>query len=87
VNEASGYGSLSVFLCHSSADKPVVRDLYRKLKADALNPWFDEENILPGQDWDLEINKAVRESDSVIVCLSRSSVTKEPSVPTFLRHR
>jgi hypothetical protein len=68
---------LRVFLCHSSGDKPIVRDLYRNLKADAVNPWLDEENILPGQDWDLEINKAVRESDAVIVCLSRSSINKE----------
>jgi TIR domain len=87
VNEASKSGSrsLSVFLCHSSGDKPVVRDLYRKLEADAVDAWFDEENILPGQDWDLEINKAVRESDAVIVCLSRSSVTKEGYVQREIR--
>jgi hypothetical protein len=41
-----------------------------------LAPWLDEENLLPGQDWDLEITKAVRASDAVIVCLSRSSVSK-----------
>ena len=77
--------SLNVFLCHSSGDKPVVRDLYRKLKADAVDPWLDEENILPGQDWDLEINKAVRESDAVIVCLSRSSITKEGYIQKEIR--
>ena len=77
--------SLNVFLCHSSGDKPVVRDLYRKLRADAINPWLDEVNILPGQDWDLEINEAVRESDAVIVCLSRSSITKEGYVQKEIR--
>jgi hypothetical protein len=27
--------------------------------------------LLPGQDWKLEIRKAVRESDVVVVCLSK----------------
>jgi len=68
---------LRVFLCHSSADKPAVRDLYQRLLADGADPWLDEEKILPGQDWELEIKKAVRESDAVIVCLTHGSVTRE----------
>ena len=40
---------------------------------------------MPGQDWDLEINKAVRESDAVIVCLSRSSITKEGYIQKEIR--
>lgn len=68
---------IQVFLCHSSSDKERVRQLYVRLKADGLTPWLDEENLLPGQDWQFEILKAVRESDVVLVCLSASSVTKE----------
>jgi formylglycine-generating enzyme required for sulfatase activity len=67
---------LRVFLCHSSADKPAVRELYQRLKADDFEPWLDEEDLLPGQDWQREIPKAVRESDVVIVCLSRGSVNR-----------
>ncbi len=69
--------ALQVFVCHSSNDKPAVRGLYGRLEGDGLQPWIDEEDLLPGQDWDLEIRKAVREADAVIVCLSKSSVTKE----------
>jgi hypothetical protein len=68
---------LRVFLCHSSGDKPAVRDLYRKLGNDGFDPWLDEEKLLPGQDWADEIPKAIRASDAVVVCLSHSSVTKE----------
>jgi hypothetical protein len=69
---------LRVFLCHSANDKPVVRKLYNKLNAEAwIDPWFDEENLLPGQDWDFEIKKAVRAADVIIVCLSKGSVNKE----------
>jgi hypothetical protein len=68
--------SLRVFLCHSSGDKAAVRQLYQRLKSDGFDPWLDEENLLPGQEWNLEITKAVRSSDVVIVCLSCGSVSK-----------
>ena len=69
---------LKVFLCHASEDKSTVRDLYKRLSAeDWIDPWLDEEKLLPGQDWDLEIKKAVEETDAVIVFLSKNSVSKE----------
>jgi formylglycine-generating enzyme required for sulfatase activity len=68
--------ALSIFLCHASGDKPAVRGLYRRLKADGFAPWLDEEDLLPGQDWQREIPKAVHAADVVIVCLSRGSINK-----------
>jgi len=68
---------LKAFLCHSSEDKPVVRELYSRLRQDGVNPWMDETDILPGQDWDMEIRQAVRNSDAILVCLSSTSVGKE----------
>lgn len=69
---------LNVFLCHASQDKPTVRKLYNQLKSQAwIEPWLDEENLIPGQDWDLKISRALRETDAIIVCLSRASVSKE----------
>jgi sulfatase modifying factor 1 len=67
---------LSVFLCHSSQDKVFVRDLYQRLQRDGVAPWLDEEDVIPGQDWDREIRRAVRASDLILVCLSKSSVSK-----------
>jgi uncharacterized protein YegL len=67
---------LRIFLCHSSGDKPAVRKLYQRLLINGLKPWLDEEDLLPGQDWQQEIAKAVRNSDVVIVCLSQNSIKK-----------
>ncbi len=67
---------LKVFLCHASDDKPAVRELYQRLRADGFEPWLDEEDILPGQHWRDEIPKAVRNSDVVLVCLSQHSINK-----------
>ena len=67
---------LRVFLCHSSGDKSHVRDLYHRLIAKSIDAWLDEESLLPGQDWELEVRKALRETDVVIVCLSQDSTNK-----------
>ncbi len=69
---------LRVFLCHSSNDKPAVRELYQKLRAEPwIQPWLDEEELYPGQDWNVEIEKAVEAADAIIVCLSKNSINKE----------
>ena len=69
-------GKLKVFLCHASQDKPYVRTLYQKLRAEGMEPWLDEESLLPGQNWNVEIHTALRTSDAIIVCLSNHAVTK-----------
>jgi formylglycine-generating enzyme required for sulfatase activity len=61
---------LKVFLCHAHADRDRVRNLYTRLKREGVDVWLDKEKLLPGADWELEIRRAVRESDVVVVCLS-----------------
>jgi len=68
---------LKVFLCHSSEDKAAIRILYKELINNGIDAWLDEENLLPGQDWQIEIPAAVRSSDAIIVFLSKKSITKE----------
>lgn len=62
---------LKVFLCHAHSDKDAVKALYTRLTKDGVDAWLDKEKLLPGQDWELEIRKAVREADVVVVCLSK----------------
>ena len=77
---------LRVFLCHSSNDKPAVRELYQQLRAEPwIQPWLDEEELYPGQDWNLEIEKAVEAADVILVCLSKGSTTKEGYVQREIR--
>jgi len=77
---------LKVFLCHASGDKPAVRELYHRLRGAGFDPWLDEEKLLPGQDWQLEIPQAVRSSDAVVICLSRRAVTKAGYVQKEIQH-
>ena len=68
---------LRVFLCHSTVDKPVVRELYSRLKRENfVRPWLDEQDLIPGQDWEREITKAVRDSHCVLACLSKQAANR-----------
>lgn len=76
---------MRLFVCHVSEDKPRVRQLVSQLRKDGFDPWLDEERLLPGQDWELEISAAVKQSGAVIVCLSTASVEKTGYVQKELR--
>lgn len=77
---------LRVFLCHSSDDKPTVRELYRRLDSEGwIDAWLDEKKLLPGQDWNYEIEQAVEQADIILVCLTKNSVTKEGYIQRELR--
>jgi hypothetical protein len=78
--------ALSVFLCHSSGDKTTAKDLFQRLNADGIDPWLDLDRLLPGQDWELEIRKAVKKSDIIIVCLSESSINKKGFVQKEIKY-
>ena len=69
---------LRIFICHTEQDKPAVRELHEQLKRlDWIEPWLGENRLLPGQDWDLEIFKAIRAADAILVCLSNESIREE----------
>jgi len=72
---------LKVFLCHAHADRDAVRGLYTRLTNDGVDryAWLDKEKLLPGQDWEYEIRKAVHDeklynslSQREVICLLKS---------------
>lgn len=85
-HSADGLRALRVFLCHASEDKAIMRSLYRSLHGAGVDAWLDEEKLLPGQDWHKEIAGALRQSDAVIVALSRASVRKTGFVQREIRY-
>jgi len=68
--------TFKIFLCHASDDKQMVKNLYKKLLSKNFKPWLDEINILPGQNWQLEIENAINDSDAILICLSKNSIKK-----------
>ncbi len=68
---------LRVFVCHTYEDIARARELYRYLKKHPIQPWLAAEDLIPGQEWESEIPKALETSDVIIICLSKNSVDKE----------
>jgi hypothetical protein len=65
-----------VFLAHSKEDKSLVREIFFLLKLDGFLPWFDEENLIAGQNWKFEIEKAVEASHVVALFISPSGIDR-----------
>ena len=65
-----------IFLSYSSDDKDKVEILYNKLLDKGFKPWMDKKDLLGGENWDVRIKKAMRNSDFCLICLSKNSVSK-----------
>ncbi|MEM6252834.1 MAG: toll/interleukin-1 receptor domain-containing protein [Cyanobacteria bacterium P01_D01_bin.156] len=67
-----------VFLsyCRDNADE--VGRLHGELTAAGESVWWDQD-ILPGQDWKLEIRKAMRDAYAVLLCLSKETSARTTS--------
>lgn len=76
---------LNIFISYAFADKDLVGKVYSHLLSLGANPWLDIEKLLPGQDWKLEISKALDEADLILLCLTKRSVSKEGYVQKEMR--
>jgi hypothetical protein len=65
-----------VFLSYAREDEVEVERLYERLLEDGLKPWMSKRDILPGEDWERSITKAVRGADFFLVCLTSRSLAK-----------
>ncbi len=50
---------MKVFLCHAHADRDAVRGLWMRLTNDGVDAWLNKKKLLPEQDRELKICKAV----------------------------
>ena len=76
---------IRIFLAYAKENKAQVIDIYKKLKKEGYSPWLDEENLLPGQLWNEEIQKAIKSSHFFIACLSKQSISKEGYIQSEFR--
>ncbi len=65
-----------VFICYASEDDKEAIKVYKLLSDTGFQCWRDKEAIVPGDEWDQEIRRAIRESDFIIVLISKRSATK-----------
>ena len=76
---------IQIFLAHANEDKKRVREIYHRLKELGYRPWLDEVDILPGLNWEQEIQKAIRDSQIFMACFSQKSIGKDGYIQKELR--
>ncbi|HEX6732218.1 MAG TPA: toll/interleukin-1 receptor domain-containing protein [Pyrinomonadaceae bacterium] len=68
---------MSVFISYSRSDSAFVNDLANRLREAGCKVWQDISGLRGGQTWTSAIDRAVRDSDALIVVLSPDSSASE----------
>lgn len=76
---ASNAKEHDVFLSYARQDQSWVEEFVRALRARGIHEWFDNDAVKSGEDLSDKLLQALRESETVIVFLSSTSI-KNPNV-------
>jgi len=68
---------MQVFLSYENSDNEFASALSRELEKRGLSVWLDKRNLLPGDNWSLEIGKAMAKSQAMIVLISPESMRSD----------
>ena len=60
-----------VFLSHNSSDKPAVIALAESLRARKIKVWLDVWELVPGQPWQVAIERVIETVASAIVVVGK----------------
>lgn len=66
-----------VFISYAREDSEIAQKLYDDLKKEGVELWFDKQDLMPGQEWRLDMQKAIRESTFFLAIISSKSMKKE----------
>lgn len=67
---------LTVFISYAKEDREQALQYYEMLENEGVSPWMDVRKLLPGQNWEAEIERALSSANLVILLLSPRSVSK-----------
>jgi len=68
--------SALIFLSYARDDQVQIKEIYKKLEAEGYQPWMDQYDILPGENWELCIRTAIKKADFFLIFLSNHSVNR-----------
>ncbi len=66
--------NFNVFLSHNSKDKPSVKILKEKLVEAGLSCWLDIDELVPGDNWQIDLEQAIISSSAVAVCFGLAGI-------------
>lgn len=65
-----------VFIGYAHEDSEDAKRLYDCLIEAGVDAWIDKDKLLPGQNWEFEIEKNIRNSQFFLALLSNHSIPK-----------
>ncbi len=77
TTDEAGQGTVTefqVFLSHNSQDKPTVRELARCLEDRGIRVWLDEEQLIPGRNWQPLLEDGIRRSRTGAVLVGKDGL-------------
>jgi hypothetical protein len=75
----------SIFISYAREDQETAEKIHDSLVSEGHSVWMDCKKLVPGQDWKMEIEKAIQSSDIFIACLSTNSIGKQGYVQKELK--
>jgi hypothetical protein len=67
----------NIFMSYSRRELGFVDQLVEKLEEQGYGVWLDYRVLIPGYPWDAQIEKGIKESDTVLLVVSKASLASE----------
>jgi hypothetical protein len=68
---------VSIFVSYSQKDEKWAREFIHHLSQEGIDVWDAESELSPGDNWNLEVGKALERANAMIVLLSPASARSE----------
>ncbi len=67
----------NIFMSYSRRELGFVDDLVRKLEGEQYNVWLDYRALIPGSPWNVQIEKGLKDADTVLLVVSKAALASE----------
>lgn len=67
----------NIFMSYSRRELGFVDDLVHKLEGENYNVWLDYRALIPGSPWNVQIDKGLKEADTVLLVVSKAALSSE----------
>lgn len=67
----------NIFMSYSRRELGFVDDLVKKLEGENYNVWLDYRALIPGSPWNVQIEKGLKDADTVLLVVSKAAVASE----------
>jgi hypothetical protein len=68
---------MKIFISYSHKDQKIAKELTSELAAAGMKVWLAEDEVLPGENFSLQVGKALEQSDAMVVLVSPDAIQSQ----------